>query len=133
MVAGIVVTHGNLAEELLRTARTVYGEFSDCYSLSNASKSTNELAKEIESVISNIKGGPCIIFVDFIGGSCSHASLRQVSAGGNVRDVQIISGVNLPMLLAFLNKRDEVSFEELSDAILERSYNSIKMLDPTKI
>ena len=49
------------------------------------------------------------------------------------RDVPIISGINLPMLLAFLNKRGEVPFEELVEAIVERSYNSIQVLDPSKI
>jgi PTS system mannose-specific IIA component len=133
MVAGIVVTHGNLAEELIRTAHTVYGEFSDCHALSNASKSPDALTKEIESVIESVKGRPCIIFVDFLGGSCSHACLMHASARDIAREIPIVSGVNLPMLLAFLNKRDEVPFDQLADAIVERSHNSIQVLDPSKI
>jgi mannose/fructose-specific phosphotransferase system component IIA len=130
MVTGIVVAHGNLAEELLRTARGVYGDFSDCYALSNASKSTQSLAKEIDSVIDALDGAPCVIFVDFLGGSCGHACV--IHAREWASRVQIISGVNLPMFLAFLNKRDEVSFEALAEVILERSHDSIKTLDPSK-
>ena len=102
MVAGIVVTHGTLAEELLRTARTVYGDFSDCYAVSNTAKSTDDLAAEIDSVIASLKGSPCIVFVDFVGGSCSNACLKQAHAHAR-RATRMISGVNLPMLLAFLN------------------------------
>jgi len=133
MVAGIIVTHGNLGEELVRTAKTVLGEFSDCYALSNASKSTEALKKEVQKAIESIKDTPCIVFVDFVGGSCSHACLSHVATHEQGRDVPIISGVNLPMLLAFLNKRDEVPFEALVEAIVERSFNSIQVLDPSKI
>jgi len=133
MVAGIVVTHGNLAGELLRTAQTVYGEFSDCHALSNASKSPNALMKEIGDVIKAVKGKRCIIFVDFLGGSCSHACLMQASAGGVAQDVPIVSGVNLPMLLAFLSKRDDVPFEELPEMIADRGCRSVQVLDPRKI
>jgi PTS system mannose-specific IIA component len=133
MVAGIIVTHGNLAEELLRTAQTVYGEFSDCHALSNASRSPDALIKEIEKVIEAVKGLPCIIFVDFLGGSCSHACLMQASARGDAQDIPIISGVNLPMLLAFLNKRDEISFERLAEMIVDRGSKSVQVLDPRKI
>jgi len=133
MVAGIVVTHGNIADELLRTAHTVYGEFSDCHALSNTSKSPDALMEEIGDVIKAVKGKPCIIFVDFLGGSCSHACLMQASAGGEAQDIPIISGVNLPMLLAFLNKRDEVPFEELPEMIVERGCRSVQVLDPRKI
>lgn len=133
MVAGIVVTHGNLAEELLRTAKGVIGEFSDCFALSNASKSTESLTQDVSAVVESVKGKHCIIFVDFVGGSCSHACLSHLSSRGAGADVPIISGVNLPMLLAFLNKRDEVPFDQLADAIVERSCNSIQVLDPSKI
>jgi mannose/fructose-specific phosphotransferase system component IIA len=133
MVAGIVVTHGNLGKELLQTARMVFGDFSDCYPLSNASKSTDTLSKEIGSLVEGIDGASCIIFVDFLGGSCGHACLSRASVSGNERKMHIITGVNLPMILAFLNKRDEVSFEELPALILERSRDSIRVLDPSKI
>jgi PTS system mannose-specific IIA component len=130
MVAGIVVTHGKLGEELLDTARGVYGDFNCCYALSNASKSSQALAKEIGAIMDSVGGSSCVVFVDFMGGSCSHACLKLAAARPRT---QVISGVNLPMILAFLNKRGEVPFEELPRVILERSYDSIKVLDPSKI
>jgi mannose PTS system EIIA component len=132
MVVGILVTHGNLAEELLQTARLVYGDFSGCYAISNTAKSTEDLTAELDSLVASVKGTPCIIFVDFIGGSCSHACLKHAHAHTSA-DVRMLSGVNLPMLLAFLNKRDEVAFAQLPEAILERGHKSIQVVDPTTI
>jgi mannose/fructose-specific phosphotransferase system component IIA len=132
-VAGIVVTHGNLAEELLRTARTVYGDFVDCHALSNSSKSPRAVESELASLIESRGGDPCVIFVDFVGGSCSQACLKQLVERPDPGNIHLISGVNLPMLLAFLNKRGEVPFEELPRAILERSLDSIRVLDPREM
>ena len=133
MVAGIIVTHGNLGDELLRTAKRVFGEFGDCYALSNEGKSTQGLTRELRAVVDSVRGQDCIIFVDFVGGSCSHACLSELSRQGGRPEVPIIAGVNLPMLLAFLNKRDKVPFEELPGAVIERGCKSIQALDPSKI
>ena len=97
--------------------------------MSNASKSPQALYDEIVAVIDRA-GEPAVIFVDFYGGSCSHTCMRLETARD---DISVISGVNLPMLLAFLNKRDEVSFEILAKIVVERSLNSIKILDPSKL
>lgn len=130
MVVGIVVTHGNLAEELLETARQVYGEFTSCFAVSNTSKSPQGLVEELQSVVKTTGAVPCLIFVDFVGGSCGHACLK--TASDRPRTL-VISGVNLPMILAFLNKRDEVPFEKLTAAVIERSHDSIKVFDPSSI
>jgi PTS system mannose-specific IIA component len=130
MVTGIVVTHGNLAEELLRTARTVFGEFPDCHAVTNHSKTPDAVEREIASIIDGRRGEACLIFVDFMGGSCSQACLRHIMERRETQNIQLISGVNLPMLLAFLNKRGELRFADLPSAILERSHDSIRVLDP---
>lgn len=125
-VIGIVVTHGNLGEELVKTAGTVVGAPDNCYAITNSGKAPQQLRDEISAKLDEAGGGPAVLFVDFFGGSCSHASLLVESTRDNV---YVFCGVNLPMLLAFINKRDETPFAELGDAILERANNSIKLLD----
>ena len=126
MVAGIVVTHGNLAEELLKTARSVYGEFDGCYAVTNDCKSPQVVFEEIEGILNDIPDESAMVFIDFAGGSCSHPSLRLEHERDNLR---VIAGVNLPMIVAFLNKRGEVPFDNLADEIIKRSHDSIKELD----
>ena len=130
MVVGIIVTHGKLADELLRTAEGVVGEFSDCYAVSNSKKAPPVVSQEIQAIVNDTKGAPVIVFIDFMGGSCGQACLTLDEPPDQL---YVLSGVNLPMLLAFLNKRNEVAFDDLPREILERSQNSIQVLDPSKI
>ncbi len=126
MVTGIIVTHGMLAEELLQTAKLIFGEFSDCFSVSNVAKSPQALTDELSAIINACKGNSCLVFVDFFGGSCSYACLKMLENNPNVR---VISGINLPMLLAFLNKREEISFEHLPGEIIKRGKSSIRIVE----
>jgi PTS system mannose-specific IIA component len=130
MVTGIFVTHGKLATALIETARVIYGEFSNCHGVTNEGKSPQALKEEIDSLVDGASDGPSIVFVDFFGGSCCHACLQlKVEREG----VPVIAGVNLPMLLAFLNKRDVVPFEQLPAEILGRGHSSIQSVDPSKM
>jgi PTS system mannose-specific IIA component len=125
MVTGIIVTHGQLAEEILLTARMVFGEFSHCYPVSNTSKSPKALLEDLETVIDAEKSEGYILFVDFLG-SCSQACMRLQAGRDNV---SIISGINLPIFLAFLNKRDKIPFEKLPEELVQRGRGSIQVLD----
>lgn len=127
MVAGIIVTHGRLGEELIETAKIIYGDFADCYALTNDGKSPHVVFEEVSLLVRALEGQPCIVFVDFLGGSCCHACVRLKVERA---DLPVISGVNLPMLLAFLNKRTAVPFDRLPGEIIDRGHNSIQMMDP---
>ncbi len=127
MISAIVVTHGNLAREFIATARNIYGNFSGVHSVSNDGKTPQSLAAELEAIVE--AGGPddsYVILVDFIGGSCGHATL---AVERRHRNVHIVSGVNLPMLLAFLNKRTETNFERLPSELASRGRDSIHAID----
>jgi mannose/fructose-specific phosphotransferase system component IIA len=47
--------------------------------------------------------------------------------------VRIVSGVNLPMLLAFLNKRNDVNFERLPSELASRGRDSIQSVDTEQL
>jgi mannose/fructose-specific phosphotransferase system component IIA len=129
MVTGIIVTHGNLAEELLATARSIYGEFSDFCPVSNAQMSPQALTEELDALVASALSGNSdgvLILTDFFGGSCSHACLNVQQKHERVR---MVTGVNLPMLLAFLYRRNEVPFEKLPGELVERGLKSIQELD----
>ena len=69
------------------------------------------------------------VFVDFFGGSCCHAGLSIEQS----ERVRVITGVNLPMLLAFLYKRDEVDFEKLPDELTARGHDSIRFVEAERL
>jgi mannose/fructose-specific phosphotransferase system component IIA len=129
MVTGIIVTHGNLAEEFLATAKSIYGEFSDICPVSNAQMSPQALTEELDSLVASALSGNSdgvLILTDFFGGSCSHACLSMEQKHDRVR---MVTGVNLPMLLAFLYRRGEVPFDSLPGELVERGLKSIQELD----
>jgi PTS system mannose-specific IIA component len=131
MVSAIVVTHGRLAQEFIATAQKIYGTFKGVYAVSNDDLTPQALASEMEAIIES--GGPddaFVILVDFLGGSCGHATL---SVERRRRNVRIVSGVNLPMLLAFLNKRADVSFERLPAELASRGRDSIHAVDADQL
>jgi mannose/fructose-specific phosphotransferase system component IIA len=129
MITGIIVTHGNLAEEFIATARSIYGDFSGICPVSNAQMSPQALTEKLDSLVtdalSNDSDG-VLILTDFFGGSCSHACLSMEQKHDRVR---MVTGVNLPMLLAFLYRRSEVPFENLPGELVERGVKSIQELD----
>lgn len=126
MISAILATHGNLADELIETAKEIYYDVSDCYPVSNLHKSPQSLRDELESIVA--AGGPddqYIVFVDFYGGSCCHACMALEMEHDNVR---LITGVNLPMFLAFLYKRKEVDFDSLPGELVARGLDGIRLV-----
>jgi fructoselysine and glucoselysine-specific PTS system IIA component len=120
-----------LAEEFIATAQKIYGGFKGVYAVSNDDKSPQTLASDVDAIID--LGGPddsFVILVDFLGGSCGHATL---SVERRRRNVRVVSGVNLPMLLAFLNKRADISFERLPAELVSRGRDSIHAVDTDQL
>lgn len=127
MVRAIIVAHGDLAAELIRTAEKVFGRFNGVTALSNAGRAPQALSDELEAALDKSGEGGCtIIFADFFGGSCCHAC---IGVERERDDVRVITGVNLPMLLAFLYKREEVPFEELAEELTKRGHDSIQVVE----
>jgi len=127
MVRAVVVTHGDLAAEMIRTAATIFGAFDGVTSLSNSGRTPQALVEELGAAIdARDTGDQYVVFVDFFGGSCCHACL---GVERERKDVRVVTGVNLPMLLAFLNKREDVSFEQLPGELARRGQGSIRVVD----
>jgi len=126
MVSAIIVTHGGLAEELLATAREIFGDVSGCYAVSNTRKSPQVLRDDLDRILDS--AGPddhFLLFVDFFGGSCCHTC---VGVERHHHNVHVITGVNLPMLLAFLYKREDVPFDRLPGELIGRGKESIRLV-----
>ncbi len=107
----LLVTHGALGAELVRTAESILGVQTDVYTLSNADYSIDDLTAEVgERVRSVAEERPIVMFTDLAAGSCGIASRRaQVPE----RDIRRITGINLPMLLEFFHYRDTLPLDEL--------------------
>lgn len=107
----ILVTHGILGEELVRTVAAILGPQTDVATVSNSGLSADALAAAIDREVAKLPAdAPIVIFTDLAAGSCGIAS-RRVDREGRV--IRKITGVNLPMLLEFFHYRDTLSLDEL--------------------
>jgi mannose/fructose-specific phosphotransferase system component IIA len=125
-ITGIVVTHGKLAEELVRTAKLIVGEQSDLHAISGSDFCDDDVVRRIRDIIADRGDRQVLLFVDFFGGSCCINSVRAVEGEEGVK---VVSGVNLPMLLSFATKRDLLSYEQLVDHLIRRGRESITVID----
>lgn len=107
----LLVTHGVLGQELVRTVESILGAQKDVLTISNAGLSADGLLERIDAAIAELPGeGPVILFSDLVAGSCGIASRR---ADLQRRTVKRIAGVNLPMLLEFFYNRDSLPLDQL--------------------
>jgi len=123
---GIIVTHGELAEELCHTTELIVGKLEGCYAISGSDICDEEVIERIKKIIDREKSGRAIVFVDYFGGSCCINTVRAVRG---LEGVKVISGVNLPILLDFITKRDSFELQEMVDHLIERGKESVRLIE----
>lgn len=122
-VRGVVVAHGNLAQCLVDTTRSISGVDDALLAISNEGRSPSSLVESIQEAIGY---GETILFVDLASGSCAHTA-RLASRGRP--GVSVISGANLPMLLDFVFHRD-MDVEALAGRLVEKAQAGIQAHPP---
>jgi len=123
MVGVLIVTHGKLAQELLETTKIIVGKSVEHIIPISVDWNDDmaDIQKTIASSISKIdKGNGILILTDMFGGTPSNISLSFLS-----ENVEIITGVNLPMLIKIVNVGDRYNLKELAHLIHEQGKKSI--------
>ena len=95
MIGVVVATHGNLAQEMIRTAEAVVGKLAQVVAVSVVATEPN-VRLSIENAIRAVdQGHGVVLLTDFLGGSPTNLCLSFLTE----RQVEVVTGVNLPMLL----------------------------------
>ena len=122
MIGIVVATHGSMGIELVRTAELIVGK---CEKIEAVPffphESGEELTQKIKQAIANVNDGDgVVVFVDLIGGNCCTIS------GAFLRDenVEVICGVNLPMVIKLVNHRHE-GLKDVAAAVQKAGVKSI--------
>ena len=98
----MVVTHGAVAGELVNAARTIVGEIPAIAAVSMGWADDMGVAREaIEKAIADVGGGEVLILTDMFGGTPTNVSLPFLSP-----QVEIVTGVNLPMIIKLTSLRE---------------------------
>jgi mannose/fructose-specific phosphotransferase system component IIA len=107
----------------MRTAELVVGHSEGLEALSNSGLSTAALAEQVDALLAGETADrPVMLFVDLLGGSCAQACIEQLTRRSGSR---LFTGVNLPMIIAFLQYRDTMNADELAAGILMRGHRGI--------
>jgi len=125
-VIGIVlVTHGRLADELKAVLEHVVGPQSSMATVCIGPEDDMEQRRsEIMSRADEMDGGSgVIVLTDMFGGTPSNLAISIIDRPG----VEVIAGVNLPMLIKLASVRGEASLGDASVAARDagRKYISI--------
>ena len=117
-VQGIVIAHGTLADDLIDAVRQITGTDGGLRPISNSGLGPDGLA---EAVRDNLEEGPAILFTDLKSGSCGMVAHRLLR---DRKDLHVLAGVNLAMLLTFVLQRTQ-PVERLLPLLVEKGRSSI--------
>jgi PTS system mannose-specific IIA component len=98
----VVVSHGQVAGELVNAARNIVGDVPAIAAVSIAWGDDMSAAREkIGRALSEVGGDGVLILTDMFGGTPTNVSLPFLSPR-----VEIVTGVNLPMLIKLIGQRE---------------------------
>jgi mannose/fructose-specific phosphotransferase system component IIA len=127
VICGIIATHSKLGHELIRTAEGIAGPQRGLDFVSNEGLTVEAFTEVMRERLRGCTGATgVIVMTDVPGGSCT---LACRNLGEDARRAWVITGVNLPMVLAFLQYRDSMEPEKLAAAVAERGVKAIEVVD----
>ncbi|WP_459479561.1 PTS sugar transporter subunit IIA [Clostridium saccharoperbutylacetonicum] len=127
MISVIVGTHGIFSEEILKSAEMIFGSQENVGSVTfNPGEGIDSLVEKYNNLINRLDSKEGVLFmVDLFGGSPFNAA--SIIAMKN-ENMEIVTGVNLPMILEVLGSREFLNLQELVQIALNSGKDAIKML-----
>jgi PTS system mannose-specific IIA component len=125
MVGIVIVTHLRLGEELLGVAELIVGKLKQFDAVSiDPSAGVEEIREKISASIRKVdRGEGILILTDMFGGTPSNISLSFLEEG----KIEVITGVNLPMLLKLSTYEGEGDLVELAQFIKTYGQKNINL------
>ncbi|HKX78148.1 MAG TPA: PTS sugar transporter subunit IIA [Novosphingobium sp.] len=123
MIGMILVTHGNLADEFVHAMEHVVGAQEAVRTVCiGPSDDMERRRREIASAIKAVDSGQgAIILTDLFGGTPSNLAISLMQAG----KVEVIAGINLPMLIRLAKARTSMAVREAAMAARDAGRNYI--------
>lgn len=126
VIGALIVTHGQLAHELLNAARKIEADVGVLEAVPlEWTDSVDEAREKIRQALDrlgNVHG--VIIFTDMFGGTPSNISLSFLEKDR----VEIVTGVNLPMIVKFASMaQDAHDLATLAHVISEKGSKAIRV------
>jgi mannose/fructose-specific phosphotransferase system component IIA len=117
---GVVVGHGSIAASMVDAVVRITGDAEGLIAISNDQCDRGSLEQRVADAVGT---SPALVFVDMAAGSCLLAVLRRLRGR---EDVEVVTGVNLAMLVDFMYHRD-ISPDAAARRASETGTHSIKV------
>ena len=110
MIGLVLVTHGRLAEEFRNAVEHVVGPQDNFETVSIGPDDDMEKRRSdiVEAVAKVDQGAGVVVLTDMFGGTPSNLAISVMEAGR----IEVIAGMNLPMLIKLASVREEKSLDE---------------------
>lgn len=108
----IVAAHGRLARELINSTEMIFGKQENIQAIEFIpGENTENLKNKYKECLKNVEGSEeVLILVDLFGGSPYNAAFEIALPNENM---DILTGVNVPMLLEILEMRENLSIKDI--------------------
>lgn len=126
MIGILIVTHAQLGHALLETSEAILGEkIQNAIAVSiNLTDDVDNLRSLIEKALKKVKGDEgVLILTDMFGGTPSNLSYSFLEDG----KIEVLSGVNLPIVLKAINLRKKQSLADMVVKLEEQGKKSISL------
>jgi PTS system mannose-specific IIA component len=125
MIGLLIISHCDLGKEFLNAAELIVGrlEAADSIAITQITES-KEILKEISEKIRSLNQGQgVLVLTDMFGGTPSNLSLSFLKD----EKVEVLTGVNLPMVIAVSKDRDRLTLSELGEKAQQAGKRSITL------
>lgn len=121
----LIISHCDLGKEFLRAAELILGrlEATDSIAITQTTES-EEILREISKKIAALdQGQGVLVLTDMFGGTPSNLSLSFL----NNEMIEVLTGVNLPMIISVAKDRDNLTLNQLGEQAQEAGRRSITL------
>ena len=125
MIGGVIVTHGQLANELVSAAEMIVGEIHHITAVSIGWHDDVDVARqEIERAIQRMDAGSGVILLtDMFGGTPTNIAASFLGQA----PVEIVTGVNLPMVIKMVTQEANEALAELARRVRDEGQHQIHL------
>jgi PTS system mannose-specific IIA component len=124
MIGVVVVTHGQLATELVNAAETIVGDLPRFAAVSIGwHEDVQDARDEIQAAIGRVRSGASgvLIITDMFGGTPCNLAMTFLAKD----DVEVVTGVNLPMLIKAASLRETGGLGEVARQLADHGRSAI--------
>ncbi|MFT3745353.1 MAG: PTS sugar transporter subunit IIA [Pyrinomonadaceae bacterium] len=134
-IGAVIVSHGQVANELVAAAEAVVGDVDHLTAVSIGWHDDVEMAQdEIRRAIEKVSSGVGVLLLtDMFGGTPTNISAMFLKEN----EVEIVTGVNLPMVIKVASNTREIALHELAKEVEDQGKEAICragiLLEPSKV